>query len=252
MEEVLKEIGLSDKEAKVYLACLTLGKDSVYDIAIQAGLKRPTVYLVLNDLLEKGLVSIEQTTKAKLYSAVHPKKLLSDIEVKRRKLEASLVDLESIYNRRSEKPKVRTFEGIKNVEVLYDEISDFAKSKKNEVLSFGTIEFIESVHPAQFKYWKKSIHRHQSHIREILNGDDANKAYSVEMEENNPNHQIRFLSDINAPFGNDNLIFGNKLAIFSSQNEFFVIVIESESIVQSFKSFFELAWQSAKNPNPSI
>ena len=53
----LKEIGLSENQAKVYLACLQLGQDSVLNIAKSAELKRPSVYLLLEELENKGLIS---------------------------------------------------------------------------------------------------------------------------------------------------------------------------------------------------
>ena len=53
----LSQLGLTQNQAKVYLACLQLGVDTVWHIAKFANLKRPTVYLILDDLGQKGLVS---------------------------------------------------------------------------------------------------------------------------------------------------------------------------------------------------
>ena len=52
----LEEIGLSEKEANVYLAILKVGRGTAYKIARLAGVKTPTTYLMLDDLLKKGLV----------------------------------------------------------------------------------------------------------------------------------------------------------------------------------------------------
>ena len=41
----LKNIGLGDKAAKVYLAMLELGPASVLEIAAKASVNRPTTYL---------------------------------------------------------------------------------------------------------------------------------------------------------------------------------------------------------------
>ena len=51
--EVLNKTGLHEKEAKVYLALLELGTADVSDIAAKAGVKRPTSYLVLDELKER-------------------------------------------------------------------------------------------------------------------------------------------------------------------------------------------------------
>ena len=45
---------------------------------------------------------------------------------------------------------------------------------------------------------------------------------------------------------NDNIIYGNKIAITSVQDDLFVTMIESKEVVETYRSFFELAWQSTK------
>ena len=51
----IKDLGLNDKEAKVYLALLKFGEANVSDIADEAGMKRPTVYVILDEIRKKGL-----------------------------------------------------------------------------------------------------------------------------------------------------------------------------------------------------
>lgn len=52
----LISLGLKRKEAQIYLALLQLGQGSAYSIARKSGLKRPTVYVILLELMKKGLV----------------------------------------------------------------------------------------------------------------------------------------------------------------------------------------------------
>ena len=51
----LQQIGLTEKEAKVYLAALELGEKAVQVIAQKAGVNRATTYFILESLIEKGL-----------------------------------------------------------------------------------------------------------------------------------------------------------------------------------------------------
>ena len=248
MEQLLKEIGFSEKQAKVYLACLVLGKDTVFNIAKKAELKRPTVYLILEDLVEKGLIGIEKTPRVTFYTASNPKKLLTDLKNKERELEENLMDLESIYNVHSKRPRIQTYEGIKSIESLYDEITDYANLKAKEILSFGTLAYLGTVHKESYKYWLKNIKSKRCHIREILNHDEYNEQYLQTIKKfDNPNHKIKFVPEDFKLFKNDNLIYGNKVALFSSYKDYFVIVIESENMVETFKAFFELAWKSSES-----
>ena len=56
MKQALKTIGLSDKESAVYMALLQLGQATAYAVAVKSGLKKPTTYIILDELIEKGLV----------------------------------------------------------------------------------------------------------------------------------------------------------------------------------------------------
>ena len=247
MKKLLQEIGLSEKESKVYLACLELSKATAFNIAKKSDLKRPTVYLILEDLEKKGLISLEKTQKVTYYSASHPKKLLTNLKNQERKLEDNLINLESLYNLQSKKPIIKTFEGLKNVAMLYDEITDYARLKGKEVLAFGTLAYLGTIHKEQYNYWLNHIKSKKCHIREILNNDKYNKQYLDKIKKlNNPNHKIKFIPENFNYFDNDNLIYDNKVVLFSSHKDFFVIIIESEKFAKTFRTFFELAWKTAK------
>ena len=83
IEKVLEQLGLNEKEAKVYLACLQLGKAAVLLIAKKAALKRPNTYLILEALSAKKLISIVIEGKKKYYTAESPTKLLQLHELKK-------------------------------------------------------------------------------------------------------------------------------------------------------------------------
>ncbi|MBU0731692.1 hypothetical protein KKC88_02315 [Patescibacteria group bacterium] len=248
MEKMLQEIGFSKKEAKVYLACLEIGKATAFNIAQKADLKRPTVYLVLDDLIKRGLISVERTPKVTYYNPTHPRRILTNFKNKQEKLEENLINLESLYNQKTERPKIKTFSGVQSVENLYDEISDFARLKGKEVLAFGTLQYLETVHKNQYDYWLKSVSSKKCHVREILNKDEYNQKYIETIKKfDNLNHKIKKIPEEMAIFENDNVIFGNKIAIFSSYEEFFVIVIESEKISNTYRALFEIAWKQSKS-----
>ena len=56
LEKELEKIGLTEKEAAVYLALLKLGPTTALKIARETGIKRPTVYTTLDALKGRGLV----------------------------------------------------------------------------------------------------------------------------------------------------------------------------------------------------
>src|SRR3990167_7744709 len=65
----LEQIGLSPKEAQVYLALLSLESSTAYEIAQHCEVKKPTVYVILEDLRQKGLVLKVPHAKKALFAA---------------------------------------------------------------------------------------------------------------------------------------------------------------------------------------
>src|SRR3989338_386223 len=109
----LKKIGLSDKEAKVYLAGLELGKASVQDIAKKAGVNRTTVYVMVGSLENRGLMKTMKVGKRTFFVSENPdtfldvlKKSKKEIEEKEMEIKEILPELKSLYNVAPGKPKI--------------------------------------------------------------------------------------------------------------------------------------------------
>ena len=51
--KALEKFGLSEKEAKVYLACLELGEDTASDISLKSNLPRTLIYDILEKLIDE-------------------------------------------------------------------------------------------------------------------------------------------------------------------------------------------------------
>ena len=64
---VLEKAGLNRRETALYLALLQMGPSSILNIARKADMKRPTAYLVIDELMKKGLVAEVPKEKKKKY-----------------------------------------------------------------------------------------------------------------------------------------------------------------------------------------
>ncbi len=54
--QILSNIGFHEKESKIYLALLETSAQPASIVAKQSGINRTTTYLILEDLLKKGVV----------------------------------------------------------------------------------------------------------------------------------------------------------------------------------------------------
>lgn len=122
LEKYLQEIGLSDKEAAVYLALLATDNSSVVDLAEKTKIKRPTVYVVLETLAKKGLVSETTVGKKTHYQAEPPERLETYVERQKvvldersKRLKDIIPQIKSVQRESGERPVVKYFEGIDGV-----------------------------------------------------------------------------------------------------------------------------------------
>lgn len=83
----LEDFGLSEKEARTYLASLALGPAVIADIAIKAELTRPTTYLMVDSLKARGLMTEHRKGKKTLMKACDPDKLRQALDQEKEELE---------------------------------------------------------------------------------------------------------------------------------------------------------------------
>jgi HTH-type transcriptional regulator, sugar sensing transcriptional regulator len=245
----LGRMGLSPRAASVYFASLQLGPAGMTDLARATGFKRPSVYLLVDELLLRGFMSTERKGRRTLYRAEHPSRLKQSLQNALREMERALPELEALYYEPRDKPRIRVFEGKEAMLRVYDEMIPAITQQDSEALFFTAIgdlsEHIADV-LSDFMHLIKNAHP-RYRMREINLGDARAKAYVEQMRSIvGKNHHIRLLDPERFPFKEtDTLIYENRLCIFSFVKEIFVIVIESQVIADTYRAMFNAAWEAA-------
>ena len=100
----VERLGLTQKEAKLYLTSLRVGPASMQVLARKAGIDRGTAYHVAQTLGEKGLFAVTEDGKRPLFRATHPRKLFEYVEFRKKTadrqfsaMQEMIDDLESLY-----------------------------------------------------------------------------------------------------------------------------------------------------------
>jgi HTH-type transcriptional regulator, sugar sensing transcriptional regulator len=127
IELELRKLGLTEKEARVYLAGLELGPGSVQKIAETVGIPRPTAYQIIRKLEEKKLfVEVKQAKKI-YFTAQSPGKILGLLRVQKRELEEKEREFIRIISaldlKYSLKGEVKIFKGKEGLKALEEIIS---------------------------------------------------------------------------------------------------------------------------------
>ncbi len=236
-QTLLEDLGFSSKAAQVYIGLLQLGQATVVQISRRVGLKRPTIYLILDDLMRRGYVAAIPQARKQTYVALPPERIKKAFEEKREALNAFLPQLSALYNTNTAKPAVQLFEGVTAINRLYEEI---VNSGEKEFLSFFSPEVVSAKADESFKLFLKLLReKPQVKSRELIYAQDKRHHY-LRAAQQLPNHIFRFTT-AKTPLSTDNIIWMDKIGIFSYEKDF-VVVIQSKDVANTFRSLFELAW----------
>src|ERR1041385_3599766 len=145
----LGKLGLSDKEALVYLASLELGPSPVQIISRKAEVNRATTYVMIEALLQKGLMSTFEKGKKVMYTAEKPERLhrivhteRAAVDEKEQVVKRLLPELEALSNAAGERPKVSFYEGIEGLEAMRETIFDAQIDKMEDVISYDDLRHL--------------------------------------------------------------------------------------------------------------
>lgn len=122
LEKYLQDLGLTDKEAGLYVTMLGMDNASVLELSKKTKINRTTVYLVLESLMKKGLASEIQIDKKTHYQAEPPERLETYVERQKIVLEEQakrvkdlIPQLKSVERESGERPVVKYFEGREGI-----------------------------------------------------------------------------------------------------------------------------------------
>jgi sugar-specific transcriptional regulator TrmB len=234
--KILEQIGLNDREIKVYLATLELGESTVLPISKKSGIKRTYCYDILDDLKKKNLVSYYEKNGRRRYLAEDPQIIEDLLKNRLREFDSILPDLRAIYNKSVEKPKMRYFEGKEGIISIYNEI---LKTRPKTLDAIGSLDKIENYLGDYFKEYLKKIAANKTQSRDLVT--ENSYAFSKSTLLKSDLQQVRILPASN-PISTDMMIFDNKLVMISYGDDVHAVVIESSAIVASQKAMFEIIW----------
>lgn len=244
LQKELEKMGFEEKEAKLYLALLELGEASVQDMARKSGLKRTTVYHILDSLKTRGFLSLAQKGKKTVYIAKDPRSIGEEIKEKEAIFKKTLPELLSVTNFLEKKPTIRYFEGLSGIKEVYlDELQHENTelmtwwSKSYEI--FGDEFFHDFYMPERIKrkIWARAIAPDGEYMREQQKHDQE---------------MLRTIKLM--PAGQDSMeleisLYGKTKIAIKSFEEKFALIIESKALFNTMKGIFEMQWQTLPDNN---
>ena len=249
MEQLLAEIGLTSNEIKVYLALNKVGMSSIGPIVDKAQITNSKIYVILEKLIQKGLVSHTIINGVKHYKNADSHRLVDFLEEKKKKIEEEQKKIQEILPRllleqqegKNER-EVEMYEGFNGIKSVRERTLNLMK-KGDEILILGGSKFSTS----QFEYYWENYHKRriaQGLKCRFLMYEETRKTEgrkrekwkltSVRYLQNPPQNPIRVD------------VYLNYVDIAIDAITPFVISIKSREVSDSFRNYFEYLWKTAK------
>ncbi len=243
----LQSVGLTDKQARVYVSALFLGASSAQKIAQQAEVNRATTYVILDELAEMGLVSQSTEDKKTVFVAEPPEALGRYLEAQKASLEtkkAELKDLlpelkQSSRAEADEAPVVRFYRGLEGINTTAADAR--RKARPGSVMyTMSNYDEVVKFFPDVFKTGPKNRLKKKISSKVIysysstLPSDPALKRETLRIPE-------PIKADVTLYEDRAHLVtYGQDGAQLTG------VIIESKDIVGVLRQLFEMAWSKQK------
>jgi len=240
--EILRKLGLSDGEIKVYSALLDIGVSSINNIHEKVGIDRRNIYDILNKLIERGFVSYIEENNKKVFKITNPEKILSYIEEKKSNLneikqEISKVipEIQQVYQSKKNDLFAEIFKGPEGVKAVWDDMLNY-----DAIYWIGSGMYVPDRFPAYWNDWNKR--RLKKNVKSYHLFRYEKKEDYISFPVKNMCTGAKFLPKEFSGNPTVTAIYGNKVAQLLFGEYMNVFVIESKELAENYKKYHKYLW----------
>lgn len=245
MEEALRELGLSNKEATLYMLLLSHPRQTAQELANRSAITRTNVYRLLDLMEARGLVTFEDNP-IRRYCTAEPQalqKLLRDqqqhLQQAANTLSSAMPRFRAQYALSLDKPGVFHMAGAEGFErLLLDMISS-----KTEVLLVASNEVpTDQMTLSRFRELLADRKHAGVHTRALFHDGAHHERIHQEFYERGID--TRFVGD--TPFDGEVVMYEDTVAFTVYKPSLVVTVLTNTPIAHTMRLLFEQVWASAK------
>jgi sugar-specific transcriptional regulator TrmB len=237
--EILRKIGLSDGEVKVYKALLDIGVTSVNNIHEKVGIDRRNIYDILNKLIERGLVSYIEENGKRTFKLASPDKILSYIEEKKsdldnvkKEISKIIPQMNDIYKSKKEELFAEIFKGPEGMKAVWDDMLNY-----DNIYWIGSGMYVPKQFPAFWKDWnarrlKKKIGSYHLFRHDKRKDVPKNLFHS------------KFLPPEFSGNPTVTVVYGNKVSQLIFGESLSVIAITNQELADNYKRYHKYLWDN--------
>lgn len=246
--QFLEEIGLTQGEAKVYLALLETGTSATGQIAKQAQVHTSKVYPILDRLLQKGLATFIISNGVRHYSASDPQQLMAFMDEKRRTLEEQerqaaqrIPQLILRQKMQGAHQSAAVFEGIKGIQTLFETMLDEWNPEEGYLVFSPGDEYMGE--ELNRFFLKHHLNRIEHGVTVKVIALKSQRGYYTKKYRGVKNMIFKY-TDHALPAGIN--IVHNKVSTLIWRPIPSAFVIESPYVAKEYREFFKRVWDDAE------
>lgn len=239
-KEALQMLGLNEKESAVYLALLQLGRAAAYSVAVKSGLKRPTTYVILEELIKKGLVVQVPREKKQLYIARPPEEAFAVAQERLDLAKQKLPELLALTKGKATKVNTIYFEGANGIKQLME--YRLKEMEGQEMVGFWATD--KGADPELRDYfkndWGPMVSKLGITMRGIVPDDESLKDYRAADATFGRTMKVVPTESYSSEVAIDTL--GDLVRIQDYKN-LQGVAIENADVAKTVREIFEMLWQ---------
>jgi sugar-specific transcriptional regulator TrmB len=228
----LEEVGLTKNQAKIYLSLLKLRQATVKDISKDCGFHRTNIYDILNELMEKSLVSCIKEGKSSIYRVLNPKNMEAIVKEKEETLQEILTQLAKIYSESTEEIIVNVYKGEQGMKIAFNNI---LKTKEKVFYGINIKGQLREELPIYAKQFYRIMKERNIEYKGIYTVPYLVKGHKTD---------IRYIEEkYITPVATH--IYDDKILIEIWSPTMVAIEIQSRQVAKAYKDQFAIIWKNA-------
>ena len=240
--EDLIEVGLSENEAKVYIALLELGASTTGPIIKKSGLYRVIVYDTLNKLMKLGLVNYSLKRNRKQFEAENPKQILELIKNKEITAKRLVENLQKINIEKPYEQGASVYEGWRGVQAAQENYFKEMKKGEGEYVMVGASRQLHKKLDDFFNYFHER--RSKIGIPAKLLFNENNRKFGNLKKRYKP-VQIRFMpKKIITPSWVST--YKDMVLIGVAEDNPMAFFIKNKAVAESYRQYFYFMWEQSQ------
>jgi sugar-specific transcriptional regulator TrmB len=253
----IEELGLSNKEARVYVACLKLGPSPVQRIADQSGIKRVTTYVILESLVGLGLVSQNIKGKKTYFVAEEPSNLERLLEKREQELKEQkhsfdqiLPQLLSLKTVPKEMPEVKFYDSSNGVRSLFADFFEGYRGSARDIYIFSNLDQLHAFSPDRLPD-KPNLDRIKYNVQShLIYTTERGPIFRESNKEKEYMRKSRFVPLDQYPLTGDISVIGEYVIMVSFEGGRKIgVSIRSADMARAIKTIFDMSWDLAAKFN---